>query len=290
VLPAGIIFLISLLGKKGLVITLAFIPVLISAFYYLSFFVPISSPDLLGNEQRFRIATLNIWNHNSDIKQVIGVIDNTQADVVALQEITEEQREDLVAGLRQQYPHYHISKAVYGGTTAVFSRHPLRNVREIDIQIDRPSIVADLNWDEDPITVISAHLNPSFWAYWRQPWYKIPGNYLQYIKDQNAQVEAILDELNRRVVANAIFLACDCNSQETASTNKLLNKTFKDAFRTVGWQVGETGSPDLRFERNLTHIDYIWFSGNAEPIAVFRGTLPSQSDHDPVIVDFVIGN
>jgi len=159
VLPAGIIFLISLLGKKGLVITLAFIPVLISAFYYLSFFVPISSPDLLGNEQRFRIATLNIWNHNSDIKQVIGVIDNTQADVVALQEITEEQREDLVAGLRQQYPHYHISKAVYGGTTAVFSRHPLRNVREIDIQIDRPSIVADLNWDEDPITVISAHLN-----------------------------------------------------------------------------------------------------------------------------------
>lgn len=288
VLPAGLLFLLSVVTRKKTTILSACIPLLISLYFYSSFFIPQSLNSRITTEQKIRVATYNIWNHNSEIRKVISVINDTEADVIALQEITEAQREELIAGLKINYPHYHVSKPVYGGTTALFSRFQLLDVKELDIQIDRPSILANIVWNDQLVTVVSAHLNPSFWAYWRQPWPKVPGNYLQYIKDQNAQVLAIQTELERRDEVEATILACDCNSQETASTNRILRKTFKDTFRTLGWQTGSINSPNLRFERNLMHIDYHWYAGNLTPIAIYRGTQTAESDHEPVIADFVV--
>jgi len=288
VLPAGLFLVLSFFTKSKTTIAVAVIPVLIFLYFYGSFFYPITSRDGAGEGQYLRVATFNIWNHNQDLEQVATAVISTEADVIALQEITEAQEKDLIAGLKSQYPYYHISKPIFGGTTAIVSRYPLGDVKEIDIGIDRPSIIANIVWEDNPVTLISAHLNPSFWAYWRQPWKKIPGNYLQYIRDQNQQVLAIQSELAQRGRAKTAILACDCNSQEAASTNRLLRKTFKDAFRSIGWQLGSTNSPHLSFEQNLMHIDYIWYSGNAVPIAVYRGAQTAGSDHEPVIADFKI--
>lgn len=289
ILPSGFIFLLSILCRKASAKLLASIPVLICLYFYSSFFLPISFPGRLLVDQQFRVATYNVWNQNTELNQIINVVIGTEADVIALQEITESQRDVLIAGLQPQYPHNYVSKPVNGGTTAIFSRTPLSNVTELDIQIDRPSILANVEWNKQVVTVVAAHLNPSFWAYWRQPWQKIPGNFVKYIKDQNEQVLAIQNELLQRGDVVATFLACDCNSQETASTNRLLEKTFKDTFRSIGWQLGSTPDPNLRFERNLTHIDYIWFSGKAKPTAIYRGRQTAGSDHEPVIADFRLG-
>jgi len=290
VLPAGIFLLLSFFTRSKSTMVFAVFPVLIFLYFYGSFFYPISVQGRSGESQYLRVATYNIWNHNQDLEQVAVAVINTQADVIALQEITEEQEKDLIAGLESLYPYFHVSKPVFGGTTAMFSRYPLSEVKEIDIGIDRPSIIANIVWKNQAVTLISAHLNPSFWAYWRQPWKKIPENYLQYIKDQNDQVLAIQSELEQRGTVNVAILACDCNSQETASTNRLLRKIFKDAFRTVGWQIGSIPSSRLSFERNLLHIDYLWYSGNTTPISVYRGVQTAGSDHEPVVADFIVGD
>ena len=287
VLPAGLFLVLSLFAKNRTTIVFAVFPVLIFLYFYGSFFYPISIQERSVTNQYLRVATYNIWNHNSDLDAVASAVSNTQADVVALQEITEEQKKDLIAVLESKYPYYHVSKPVYGGTTALFSRYPLSEVEEIDIGIDRPSIIANILWQNQAVAIISAHLNPSFWAYWRQPWQKIPGNYLQYIKDQNKQVLAIQAELEQRGTANVAILACDCNSQETASTNRILRTMFKDAFRSVGWQIGNTHNDHLLFERNLSHIDYLWYSGSIIPLSVYRGSQSAGSDHEPVIADFI---
>lgn len=172
------VFIVGLFSRKKQTILVSFLPLLIFAFFYAPFLRPVSATAIAGTDNRFRVATYNIWNHNKDIAQVVEVINEMSADVIALQEITDDQRTQLVSGLAKTYPYNHISKPVYGGTTSIFSRLPLSNVIEIDIQIDRPSIVADLVWNEKVVTVVSAHLNPSFWAYWRQPRREIPGNYL----------------------------------------------------------------------------------------------------------------
>lgn len=288
VFPAVFVFILSFFTKDKRVVAAAVFPLLIFLFFYGSFFLPVSINRGSSDAQYLRVATYNIWNHNQELEKVVVAAGNTNADVIALQEITDEQKQELVSLLEKKYPFYYISKSVFGGTTAMFSRYPLSKIQEIDIGIDRPSIIADIVWQDQGVTLISAHLNPSFWAYWRQPWRSIPANYLQYIKDQNAQALAIEAELDRRGKVNAVILACDCNSQETASTNRLLRKTFKDAFRTVGWQLGATKDPLLSFERNLSHIDYLWYSGGATPVSVYRGTQTAGSDHAPVIADFMI--
>ena len=285
-LPASMVFMLSVFSRKRSIMLVALVPVLISAYFYWSFFTPIKWGNEVSDDERFRVASYNIWNHNDDIDRVVGVINDTYSDVIALQEITEDQRPQLIDGLRPTYPYYYVSKPVYGGTTALFSRYPLSDISEIDVQIDRPSIIASLVWRDRQIIIISAHLNPSFWAYWRQPWSQIPGNYHQYIKNQNKQANAIIDSLELYSEADATFLACDCNSQETASTNRLLSDHFEETFKAVGWQLGETGSTNLRFERKLTHIDYIWYAGSVIPKAIYRGRQAAGSDHEPLIADF----
>ena len=287
VLPAVLLPLILLFARKKRMLFSCVIPVLICAYFYAPFFFTVSSPESLPPGTGLRVATFNIWNHNTAFTELAEIIRNSNTDVIALQEVTEVQREPLTDLISSTHPYYYISKPVYGGTTALFSRYKLDNIEEIDVDIDRPSIIADFLWNGSTITVISAHLNPSFWAYSNQPLLQIPGNYLQYIKDQNSQATAIIDEMNNRASA-ATFLACDCNSQETASTNRLLRKHFQDTFRSLGWQSGTTDSPHLSYERKLSHIDYIWFTGMAKPNAIFRSVESAGSDHDLLVAEYKI--
>jgi len=280
------VLLLSLFSRNKTTILSATVPVMVCAFFYLPFFLKMTVPDAAEDTSYFRMATFNIWNHNKDIEAVVALINSAQSDVIALQEITDVQQSELTERLSRTYPYYHVSKQVYGGTTALFSRHKLFNLVELDINIDRPAILADLDWHGTNISVASAHLNPSFWAYHQQPWKQIPGNYHQYIKDQNAQANMIIDAFKNRTGSQAFFLGCDCNSQETASTNRLLSTFFKDTFRSIGWQRGYPANQSLSYEHNLMHIDYVWYAGHVIPNGIYRTKDSVGSDHQQVLADF----
>lgn len=262
------------------------IPVAITAYFYAPLFWPITKPPQTTNAADIRIATFNIWNHNKDFQGITTIINDINADVIAIQELTEEQKPQLKTMLLPTYPHHYISQTIYGGTTALFSKHPLENIQELDFGIDRPAILADMTVNGIKMTAISAHLNPSFWAYHNKLWREIPAAYHQYIKDQNTQASMIVEAASKRSQSQAIFLACDCNSQETASTNRVLGAFFKDAFRTIGWQLGSPTEENLAYEHKLSHIDYIWFNGEVTPLGVYRAKNTAGSDHNPIVADF----
>ena len=280
------VVVLALLSRKKSWILTASIPLLVCAYFYLPFILPISTSKPLPDTGNLRIATFNIWNHNEDIEAVVALINEVNSDVIAIQEVTDVQRLELISLLSTTYPHYHVSKPVYGGTTALFSRHEMYNVVELEFDIDRPAIVADFDWQGHKVSLVSAHLNPSFWAYHQQPWRKIPANFHQYIKDQNTQALMIINTQKNRAASDAYFIACDCNSQETASTNRLFNSVFSDTLKTIGWQTGVPMDENLRYEHNLLHIDYIWHSGNAKPSALYRTKNSAGSDHDQIVADF----
>jgi len=282
------LFLLALIIRKKAVILTAIPPLLICAFFYLPFFFVSSTVQTVGEANYLRIATFNIWNHNKDIDAIVSLINSAESDIIAIQEITDVQQTKLTSILSKTYPYYHVSSQVYGGTTALFSRHELHNLIELEFDIDRPAIVADLAWEGVSVTVVSAHLNPSFWAYHQQPWNQIPANYHQYIKDQNTQAGMIISALKDRQNSQAYFLACDCNSQQAASTNRLLDTFFEDAFKSVGWQIGRPNNAQFKFEHNLMHIDYIWHAGNATPTALYRTIESVGSDHEQVVADFLV--
>jgi len=280
------VFLLSFFSRHKITVFLAVLPIAISGYFYLPLVSHFSKDISTERADHFRVMTYNIWNHNKELYSVNNIIKPLDSDVVALQEITETQRSTVINNLNSSHPYSHISKPILGGTTALFSRHPLVNIVELDFGIDRPAIVADLEWQGIRVTVVSAHLNPSFWAYYQQPWHRIPGNYHQYIKDQNKQADMIIEEVKKRPESAVLFLACDCNSQETASTNKLLRSYFQETLRSVGLQLGSPTNNKLMFERKLNHIDYVWFAGNVEPVALYRAKDSAGSDHQAVIADF----
>ncbi len=287
-------FLVALVSKQLKPIVYAIIPVAVSGYFYLPLFLPFgvnpnsNTNTAAGDQTVVRVMTFNIWNHNKDFDAVVSAVTESEPTIVAMQEITEEQKPEIVKRMTLHYPYYHISRAVYGGTTALFSKIPLQNVVELEFNIDRPAILADVNIDDKTVTVISAHLNPSFWAYYQKQWHEIPALYHQYIKDQNTQARMIIDSAKSRKDSSATFLACDCNSQETASTNRLLRSYFEDTFDALGWQRGEPGSEKFKFERDLSHIDYVWFHGNANPLVIYRVKHSAGSDHNPIVADFVL--
>ena len=289
-LPSLLIFLLSLFLGNARLSVLTLIPMGIAAYFYLPLYFPlkqnISETQAGFSNTLLRVGTYNIWNHNKNLDSVVTIINESQADVIAIQELTEEQKPEFISLMQKTYPHYHVSRPVYGGTTALFAKKPLNKIQELDFNIDRPAILADVNVGDVIVTVVSAHLNPSFWAYNNKPLLQIPGNYYQYIKDQNSQAQMIIDASMARTESSAVILACDCNSQETASTNRLLGRFFSESLRYLGWQKGWPKEKMLRFERNLRHIDYVWFHGSTEPVSVYRGKETAGSDHAPVLADF----
>ena len=290
VLASVPLFLLSLITRKTLTIMLALCALLVCGYFYAPLLVP--KNNMLANPAvtPLRVATYNIWNHSTDLQRVASLAMASQADIIAVQELTDEQRATFVELMSVAYPHYYVSQPIYGGTTALFSKLALNNIQELDFNIDRPAVLADVNYEGVVVTVVSAHLNPSFWAYHDQPLLDIPGNYHQYIKDQNTQARRIIDAVKARVSSSAAIVACDCNSQETASTNRLLKTYFKDAFRSVGFQLGEPIESNLKYERKLTHIDYVWFVGDLSPSAVYRARASAGSDHAPVMADFYLNS
>lgn len=273
--------------KKRSTILLALIPVVVAGYFY----APLLKPNFISGKPPslpdFSIATYNIWNHNTNLPGAVKITNATNADVVAIQELTDVQQAEFIERMSVIYPHYYVSQPVYGGTTALFSKFELENIQELDFDIDRPAILADIRVGGSVLTVVSAHLNPSFWAYHDRPLLEIPKNYHQYIKDQNTQAQMIIDAVKLRKDSAAAFLACDCNSQETASTNKLLRTYFKDTLREIGFQLGRRPvNGRLKYELDLSHIDYIWFAGNVTPRAIYRARESAGSDHAPVMAEF----
>jgi len=282
-LAAMPVLLLALTTRRTKVIFAAIVPFLIFLYFYSLYLLPRKTPTLL--EPDIRVLTYNIWNQNRDLQSVVNLIIDIGADVVAVQEVMEGAKFQLVRGLEQSYPYSHISQPVYGGTTALFSKQPLHDVVEIDFEIDRPAIVANILVHGKKLTVASAHLNPSFYAYNDRPFGEIPRAIEKYIADQNAQASMLIDKLDELEAENIVF-ACDCNTQATASTYEILQRYFDDSAKALGWQIGPNTGDIGKFERNIGHIDYVWFKGDLEPVAVYRSRAAGGSDHNPVFADF----
>jgi len=279
------VLVLSLFTKRLWISVLAVIPVAISAYFYGSYLIP-QGVGRTSDAPRITIATYNIWNHNTDFDGIAALVDSLGADVIALQEITEDQRDEIEQRLKVSHPHSYISREIYGGTTGLFSKRPLSNIQELDFGIDRPAILADVSVGEETVTVISAHLNPSYWSYANQPLMKIPARFHQYIKDQNTQATMIMDAAAERIDSRAVVLACDCNMQVTASTYKFLSAHFVDAHRQVGYQTGQPSNSVFDYEDRLGHLDYLLMKGEIKVTALYRAKETMGSDHAPVVGDF----
>lgn len=111
-------------------------------------------PDKSSGEGDIRVVTHNVDADNADIPGTIARLLTADADVIALQELTETAMGQYVDGLDDSYPYY-----VSHGTVALFSRQAILDSSPVDINIGwTRAMRATIETEQGPMAVYVAHL------------------------------------------------------------------------------------------------------------------------------------
>lgn len=105
-----------------------------------------------------RALSLNIWFRNRDLTRLVDYLSRSGADVVVLQEISEDQGRRLHSKL-DVYPYAYVNGA--SATDAVvLSRWPIRDAETVPLSANGVSAIrATIDWHKQPIALVAAHLH-----------------------------------------------------------------------------------------------------------------------------------
>jgi endonuclease/exonuclease/phosphatase (EEP) superfamily protein YafD len=107
---------------------------------------------------RLRVLSFNIWFRNEDVMRLAGHLDASGADIVMLQEISQQQAEALRATLKA-YP-FAYTDAAEPTDTVLLSRWPLQSTSTEKLAENGVSALrAIVQWRNTPVTVFGVHLH-----------------------------------------------------------------------------------------------------------------------------------
>ncbi len=232
----------------------------------------------------FRVATWNILFLNLDLPRVAEDVIASDADVVMMQEVTEEAVTALDALLAEAYPYRR-----WAGEFGLVSRLPLLwdfyvegEYRRRGVQI----VAVDAGGDGVHRTVLLAncHLEAQV----------LESPHPAAVVDVLARTEQThLDEL--RTIVRRLddrfphVIAGDFNSLPAYGSRKLLlKKGYRDAADEAALWPPTTWADDAIFGIPAwLRIDYVYVKGGLEPVAVEARDSPA-SDHHLLLVDLLV--
>lgn len=235
--------------------------------------------DLWGNgptfvdpqQKSYLVMTHNTGNGLADPAALVEVLRQSGADIIGLQEITEQQAQSIQKQLAFEYPYQLLFGAGIPGK-GLLSKFPILNHQQIELYPDRPDLVATIKLDNSELTVIIAHPPP--------PRIHSDGIYM------NAATRQQMDTLiSLATHGGPVLLLGDFNM----TTRSILYARFRehglvDAFEQAGTGPGFTlpkrwkNIPLLP----LARVDYIWHTQHLQPVRSWIGQ-PTGSDHLPVL-------
>ena len=110
--------------------------------------------------QKLRVLLINVHSANPDSARVLGLIEQTQADLVLLEEITP-QWMDRLAGLRPHYPHAVCEPREDNFGIAFFSRIPLTRAQIVYLgEAEVPSVEAEFKLAGKGVLFLGTHPVP----------------------------------------------------------------------------------------------------------------------------------
>ncbi len=223
------------------------------------------------------VMTYNIGGGLADPGPVAAAIRASGADVVGLVEVSAGQAEVLGVALADAYPHRVMAGLGFSGL-GLASRYPIVEAGLVYPQREYlPYLLATLDVDGTPLTVIVYHLKPPVLVL------RVPGlRYVEWPLDNTLTGTALAR-------APTIVMGDFNTTDQGDSYRRLARAGLRDAWRMAGWGYGATyparpeGNRTLPAAR-LVRIDYVWVTGE---FAVRRAWLgpDAGSDHLPVLAD-----
>jgi endonuclease/exonuclease/phosphatase family metal-dependent hydrolase len=239
---------------------------------------------------QFCVMTYNVGNGLAKPERLVPLLQSSSADLICLQELTDQQAEAIREGLQGDYPNQVLFPGGFEGQ-GVLSRFPIRAAEQLHLYPARPDLKCVVEIEDRSLTVIAAHPPP--------PRLRKLGFHF------DAQAKAQISELIRMAHSNppAILLG-DLNTVAGTPTYVELHQAgLKDAYRSGGDGAGHTLPTRLGPWRRLQKInrllrwmpmlpflrvDYIWHTDPLTTIAAWVGG-DAGSDHLPVLARLALG-
>ncbi|MBW3620687.1 MAG: endonuclease/exonuclease/phosphatase family protein [Actinobacteria bacterium] len=269
-----------LLGGRRTAALLA-VPAVLWLWSYGTAFLPDGTPDVAAD---LRVVSFNTYVRTPDAGHVLELVEETDPDVLVLQEVFPPRETELDAALAAVLPHRHVVQSPGVGGVAVYARFPIAEVRPIGdaSERSRSTAVVVLDVDGRPLQVVPVHLI--------SPCPTCGTSFLERLDLEGevrvAEMGSIVAALDPDVPA---IVAGDLNSTDRSMPyRRLAGAGFTDPQRDAGHGPGFTWPADdgpgafLRIDwmlvRDLRAVE-AW-------VGPARG-----SDHRPVIADlaFTVG-
>lgn len=274
-LPAVGLVVVAVLVRDGRSAVLLAVPALTWVWCYGGAFLPSSPPDLAPD---LRVVSFNTFVGVEGSAHVVALAEETEADVLLLQEVFGDRERELSTALGRRYPHWQVDRSPGVGAVVVASRHPIVDVIPIN-DPDGPSrstSVVTLDVDGRRVQVASVHLI--------SPCPVCGTSVLERLELEDdvrrAEVGAVLAALDPRVPA---IVGGDLNSTDRSTAyRQLVAAGFDDAQRDAGRGMGFTW-PANAIGPSLLRIDWVLVR---DLVAVDAWVGDGRgSDHRPVVVD-----
>jgi endonuclease/exonuclease/phosphatase family metal-dependent hydrolase len=219
---------------------------------------------------QFVVMTHNAGNGLAAPDRLVGVLRDSAADIIGLQELTVPQAEAIERDLTGLYPF----RAIYAGGIpgkGLLSAYPLSGVEQLALYPGRPDLQAVLHTDNGTLTVIVAHPPPR--------------NYRKGFPVDQATVEQIAALIRLAASGEPTILMGDFNATSRSATYaRLVTAGLVDAYRATSRRRGPT--LPARWARlplkPMVRVDYIWHTAHFEAMESWIG-MDTGSDHVPVL-------
>ncbi len=232
-----------------------------------------------------RVVTYNInWGHDDDFKshpsKTIHAIKRLNADILVLQETTEDWEKTLRKNLRAQYPYQDYLQTGNGGGKAILSKFPITRKLRIPSQFSwYPTQLDFIKTPYGIFQVINVHLTPTYLPHAVNGIKKISS-----FEAPNRRLQEIAHFFRYIRPGLPTIIAGDFNESDKGFAVAYLHRVgFKDAMRQNKrfhtWY--RTFGP-ITVKRRIDHVFY-----NKDLKAVRVQVLHAGgSDHYPLAVDF----
>jgi vancomycin resistance protein VanJ len=227
---------------------------------YGSLFLPRVGRCACQTSKELRVMTFNLGLHLGRPEELLRIIEEQEADIITVQEMTSETAWLFEQELGLQYPHNVLTSGTE--TTGLFSRYPI--VKEEWIKPaggGRSYIQAVAEWNGEAVTIFVVHPLPPGLEWYRDTAIPIGLN--------DIAPQRQIEEVTRHAASTEGFVLIlgDFNMGEYARGYSIIAEEFVDAYREAGWGFGFTFPKGLRIsERSVpgpfTRVDYIFHSKN----------------------------
>ncbi|MBL8694414.1 MAG: endonuclease/exonuclease/phosphatase family protein [Planctomycetes bacterium] len=222
--------------------------------------------------ETLRVATWNLGDVIAPADRAVAGISALGADIVALQEVSSQNRSAIESQLKHLYPHQEYYGAGLDGT-ALLTRAPLQDRGLIAPPGFRPMIRGKVDFSGRSVEVRVAHLSPFT-------------GFLGTRARRGTHVEVLTQGV---AALGPALLVGDLNSTERNGACELLQDAgWLDAWSVrgagLGWTFPVPGRWRLGPIGPLVAIDHIRHTEHLEPIAVWL-ERDDASDHFPLVAD-----